>query len=128
VTDPVVLRRRMVDDLIASGELIPTWREAFAAVPRHVFIPELVWREDDNLPGPADLVPLRRADDPDAWLELAYGPDFVITQVDDGQPVGPQGRGHYATSSASMPAVVAGMLARLEAQPGMRVLEPRCAV
>jgi protein-L-isoaspartate(D-aspartate) O-methyltransferase len=123
VTDPGVLGRRMVDDLIASGELVPAWREAFAAVPRHVFIPELVWREHDGLPGPADLVPLHRAEDPQAWLELAYGPDFVITQVDDGQPVGPEGRGHDATSSDSMPAVVADMLAHLEARPGMRVLE-----
>jgi protein-L-isoaspartate(D-aspartate) O-methyltransferase len=123
VTDPAVLRRRMVDDLIGSGELVPAWREAFATVPRHVFIPDVVWQEDEDLPAPADLVPLRRAEDPDAWLELAYGPDFVITQVDDGHPVGPQGRGHYATSSASMPAVVADMLAHLQVQPGMRVLE-----
>ncbi len=123
MTDPAALRRRMVDGLITSGELVGQWREAFAAVPRHVFIPELVWREDEDLEGPADLVPLRRADDPEGWLELAYGPDFVITQVDDGQPVGPGGCGHYATSSASMPAVVADMLARLDAEPGMRVLE-----
>jgi protein-L-isoaspartate(D-aspartate) O-methyltransferase len=115
--------RCMVDDLVASGELVPQWREAFGAVPRHVFIPDLVWWEDDDVEGPADLVPLRRADDPDAWLKLAYGPDFVITQVDDGDPVGPGGRGHYATSSASMPAVVADMLAKLDARPGMRVLE-----
>jgi protein-L-isoaspartate(D-aspartate) O-methyltransferase len=122
VTEPVLLRR-MVDDLVASGELVPQWRETFASVPRHLFIPEVVWCEDNDTEGPADLVPLRRADDPEAWLTLAYGPDFVITQVDDGDPVGPAGRGHYATSSASMPAVVADMLAKLDAQPGMRVLE-----
>ncbi|MGH3842067.1 MAG: methyltransferase domain-containing protein [Pseudonocardiaceae bacterium] len=123
MTELAVVHRRMVDDLITSGELVGQWREAFAAVPRHLFIPEVVWQEDHNVAGPADLVPLRRADHPDAWLELAYGPDFVITQVDDGQPVGPGGRGHDATSSASMPAVVADMLARLDVQPGMRVLE-----
>jgi protein-L-isoaspartate(D-aspartate) O-methyltransferase len=123
VTEPALLLHRMVTDLIASGELVEEWREAFASVPRHVFIPEVVWCEDEDLDGPADLVPLRRADDPDAWCQLAYGPDFVIAQVDDGDPVGPAGRGHDATSSASMPAVVADMLAKLDAQPGMRVLE-----
>ncbi|MGH3772292.1 MAG: methyltransferase domain-containing protein [Pseudonocardiaceae bacterium] len=123
MTEPALLLRRMIKDLTASGELVPEWGEVFALVPRHVFIPEVVWWEDEDIEGPADLVPLRRADDPDAWLKLAYGPDFVITQVDDGDPVGPAGRGHYATSSASMPAVVADMLAKLDVQPGMRVLE-----
>jgi protein-L-isoaspartate O-methyltransferase len=139
VTEPALLRHRMVADVIASGELAPQWREAFASVPRHMFIPELVWREHtvggadnpttvggaDNrtIVGLADLVPLRRAEDPDAWLALAYGGDFVITQVDDGEPAGPGGRGRYATSSASMPAVVANMLAKLDVHPGMRVLE-----
>jgi hypothetical protein len=45
VTEPARLLRRMVDDLIDSGELISQWHEAFSAVPRHVFIPDLVWRE-----------------------------------------------------------------------------------
>ncbi|MGH3944149.1 MAG: hypothetical protein ACRDRY_13985 [Pseudonocardiaceae bacterium] len=56
-----------------------------------MFIPDLAWWEDED--GPVDFVPLRRADDLDAWLELAYGHDFVITQVDDGDPVGPGLRG-----------------------------------
>ena len=123
MTEPALLLRRMVKDLTASGELVPQWREVFASVPRHVFIPEVVWWENEDIDGLADLVPLRRADDPDAWLQRAYGPDFVITQVDDGDPVGPEGRGHDATSSASMPAVVADMLAKLDAHPGLRVLE-----
>jgi protein-L-isoaspartate O-methyltransferase len=50
VTEPVLLRR-MVDDLVASGELVPQWREAFASVPRHLFIPNLVWWEDNNVVG-----------------------------------------------------------------------------
>lgn len=87
MTEPALLRHRMVNDLIASGWLVPQWREVFASVPRHVFIPDVV--ENEDIDGPADLVPLRRADDPDAWLQLAYGDAFVITQVDDGDPVGP---------------------------------------
>jgi protein-L-isoaspartate(D-aspartate) O-methyltransferase len=118
-----VLLGRLIDELVASGKLAPSWREAFGAVPRHAFIPDLVWREDPDVDGPVDLVPLRRADDPEGWLELAYGNDFVITQVDDGRPVGPGLLGSCATSSASMPAVVAEMLDQLSVEPGMRVLE-----
>jgi protein-L-isoaspartate O-methyltransferase len=43
VTDPASLLRRMVDDLSTDGALQHQWREIFHAVPRHTFIPELVW-------------------------------------------------------------------------------------
>lgn len=43
--------------------------------------------------------------------------------MDDGHPAGEAGWGFEVTSSASMPAVVAQMLAALDAEPGMRVLE-----
>jgi hypothetical protein len=39
------------------------WRSAFLAVPREVFIPEVIWRYDGD-----GLVPLRRSQDPDEWL------------------------------------------------------------
>jgi len=119
VSDPVSLRRRMVDDLARGGVLDPVWREAFLAVPRHAFIPERVWQQ-----GRRELVPFHRAEDPERWLRLAYAPQqFVITQVDDGDPVGPGLIGDRISSSASQPDVVALMLAALQAQPGMRVLE-----
>ncbi|MGH3935914.1 MAG: methyltransferase domain-containing protein, partial [Pseudonocardiaceae bacterium] len=53
----------------------------------------------------------------------AYANAPVNTQVDDGHPIGEAGCGFEVTSSASMPAVVAQMLAALEVEPGMRVLE-----
>jgi protein-L-isoaspartate(D-aspartate) O-methyltransferase len=87
-------------------------------VPRHEFIPETVWRDTGDA-----LVPLHRADDPAGWLALAYGEGFVITQVDDGAPVGPGLAGQAISSSASRPDVVATMLAALDAQPGMTVCE-----
>jgi uncharacterized membrane protein len=46
------------------------WREAFLAVPRHLFIPDVMWRSDPD--GSRRLVPLRRADDPVTWLKRAY--------------------------------------------------------
>jgi protein-L-isoaspartate(D-aspartate) O-methyltransferase len=111
--------RRLVDDLVAAGDLAPEWVGAFLAVPRHEFIPEVVWRHD---PPSEDLLPVRRADDPEAWLDLAYANDALATQVDDGHP-GPGLVGREATSSASQPSVVALMLRALEAEPGMRVCE-----
>ena len=109
----------LVDELSAEGTLSQPWRSAFLAVPREVFIPEVIWRYD----GADHLVPLRRAEDPQEWLRRAYGPGYVITQVDDGIPVGPDGRGRMVTSSASRPDIVALMLAAGQVEPGMRVLE-----
>lgn len=108
----------MLDRLTASGEVTPVWSGAFAAVARHRFIPDTIWITDS-----AGLVPLHRRDDPHEWLRRVYAPAAVVTQVDDGCPVGPGGRGCYITSSASHPGVVALMLAALQAEPGMRVLE-----
>jgi protein-L-isoaspartate(D-aspartate) O-methyltransferase len=113
----------MVEGLAKRGELDERWRAAFTEVPRHMFVPKLVWRHDRDSDGDCDLVPLRRAEDPHRWLELAYADTMIITQVDDGKPVGADECGFEVTSSASMPAVVAQMLTALEVEPGMRVLE-----
>jgi protein-L-isoaspartate(D-aspartate) O-methyltransferase len=94
------------------------WRAAFLAVPREVFIPEVIWCEAGD-----GLVPLRRGEEPAEWLAQAYGPHYVVTQVDDGAPAGPARRGRMATSSASRPDIVALMLAAGHLEPGMRVLE-----
>jgi protein-L-isoaspartate(D-aspartate) O-methyltransferase len=112
------LAGQLLDRITARGELTPAWSEAFAAVLRHRFIPDTIW-----IPDGAGLVPLDRHRDPHEWLQRAYAPAAVITQVDDGHPAGPGERGHYITSSASHPGVVALMLAALDAEPGMRVLE-----
>jgi protein-L-isoaspartate(D-aspartate) O-methyltransferase len=118
MTEIALLHQRLLDDLAASGTLSEPWYEAFAALSRHQFIPDTIW--DDSA---GELVPLRRADDPDRWLDAAYAFDAVITQVDDGHSTGSGDRGRYITSSVSRPDVVALMLAALDAQPGMRVLE-----
>ncbi|MGH3985154.1 MAG: methyltransferase domain-containing protein [Pseudonocardiaceae bacterium] len=116
--NPADRLRRLADALTASGDLTDDWRPTFLSVPRHVFIPETIWR----VTGKA-LVPFGRTDDPDGWLALAYGEEFVITQVDDGVPVGPGPAGRTISSSASRPNVVAYMLAALGAEPGMTVCE-----
>jgi len=111
----------MVTALVERGELSPEWRPAFEQVARHRFIPDIVYRHDESAGGP-DLLPVRRADDPEGWLARAYANSAVQTQVDEGQP-DEQGRGRELTSSASQPAVVAEMLTALRIEPGMRVLE-----
>jgi protein-L-isoaspartate O-methyltransferase len=109
---------RCADELVASGDLTPDWRSSFLAVPRQRFIPDVIWREVDDV-----MRPVRRADDPDRWLELVSGKDSVVTQVDDGAPAGPGDSGDLPTSSASMPSVVAAMLKHLDVHGGERVCE-----
>lgn len=118
--DARTLRREMVERLVAAGAVSEDWRRAFDAVPRHLFIPDLIWCQGDR-----GLLPHRRAEDPEGWLAAAYADDAVITQVDDGEPSGSvEGEiGLTATSSASMPTVVAEMLMALKAGEEMRVCE-----
>jgi len=116
------LRAAMVADLLQRGALTSVWRPAVEHVARHRFIPDTIWTHDDASLSDRDLVPVCRARHTERWLTAAYADAFVITQVDDGAPDA-QGRGEEITSSASMPAVVADMLAALRAEPGMRVLE-----
>jgi protein-L-isoaspartate(D-aspartate) O-methyltransferase len=108
--------RSLVDQLTDSGELAPAWRASFLAVPRHQYIPDIIWCSADR-----GLSPLSRGEDPQGWLDRAYDRDAVVIQVDNGQPQGDRGR--HITSSASHPGVVAVMLAALDAAPGMSVLE-----
>lgn len=82
MADPADLRARLVTEL---GELPEPWRQAFADVPRHAFIPALVWRQRRDVDG-NDMYPLHRDKDPDEWLQLAYANRAVDTQVDDGHP------------------------------------------
>ena len=118
MTTTAPLWANLVDGLAEQGVLSEQWRAAFLAVPREVFIPEVIWRYAGD-----DLVALRRSDEPQEWLRRVYGSRYVVTQVDDGTPAGPQGRGRMATSSASRPDIVALMLEAGRVEPGMRVLE-----
>lgn len=118
MADAAGLSARLITELAEAGDLTPDWRGPFDKVARHLFVPDTVWVQDGDR-----LVPVERADDEAAWLELCYANDFVVTQVDDGVPAGPGRVGREITSSASRPDVVARMLAALEVEPGMAVLE-----
>ncbi|MFC7328204.1 methyltransferase domain-containing protein [Marinactinospora rubrisoli] len=87
-------------------------RAAFAAVPRHLFIPSRVWPKTF---GP----PLDRESAPEAWADLVYQDASIVTQVDDSTGDGP-GR---PTSSSSKPSVMAAMLEAADVRKGDRILE-----
>jgi protein-L-isoaspartate(D-aspartate) O-methyltransferase len=107
--------------LAEKGEITSRWAEAMRGVPRHLFLPTVIYRFDRQLPG-NDMVPVHRDTDLEQWLRRAYTNAPVTTQVDDGHPP-PDGIGWEVTSSCSQPSVVAGMLEELQLEPGMRVLE-----
>jgi protein-L-isoaspartate(D-aspartate) O-methyltransferase len=103
----------LVREIEASGawDADPVWREAFEAVPRHLFVPyyyvgaldgyERRWGEDPD--------PRRRA----SWLRGVYEDSPLATRVRDGELV----------SSSSQPSLMARMLTELEVTDGNTVLE-----
>ncbi|MBL1105097.1 methyltransferase domain-containing protein [Streptomyces sp. 5-8] len=92
-----------------DGDLV--WREAFAAVPRHLFVPyyyvagprgyERRWGES---PDPAAR---------ERWLRGAYADAPLATRLRDGELL----------SSSSQPSLMARMLVALRVEDGNRVLE-----
>jgi protein-L-isoaspartate O-methyltransferase len=86
-------------------------------IDRHEFMPDTVWVSGDD----GWLVPLRRADDPDAWMALCRSDEPIITQVDDGNPA--DGKGFFPTSSSTKPSIMRAMIQSLDLQRGCSVLE-----
>ncbi|MFJ9181141.1 methyltransferase domain-containing protein [Streptomyces sp. NPDC102360] len=106
-------RAGLVREIGHSGawDADPAWREAFAEVPRHLFVPyyfvgvpggyERLWGEHPD--------PERR----ERWLRGAYADQPLATRLRDGELV----------SSSSQPSLMARMLAELRVRDGDRVLE-----
>jgi protein-L-isoaspartate(D-aspartate) O-methyltransferase len=87
-------------------------------VRRADFVPDTIWvRREDGW-----MVPLRRSEDPERWLELVDGGEAVATQVDDGTDEY-DGKGVIPTSSSTAPWLVEKMLGLLDIRVGMAVLE-----
>ncbi|MEV4976544.1 methyltransferase domain-containing protein [Streptomyces scopuliridis] len=114
---------RAADDLarhlLDTGALMPEWVDAFRAVPRSLFLPDLFWAYD-MATGRSE--PVVRSEDAAGWERAAYEDIPVVTQWDDGRHMG-TAPGSQGTSSASMPSVVASMLRDLDVSDGTRVLE-----
>ncbi|MFF0148263.1 methyltransferase of ATP-grasp peptide maturase system [Amycolatopsis sulphurea] len=115
------LRRRLTRQLVAEGVLHEKrWIDAFAAVPRHVFLPRFFVPEDGTWSA------VERADP--GWLERVYSRDVLVTQLDDTPAKWLQAREFgpvtgVPTSSSSMPGIMAIMLEELLVRDGDRVLE-----
>ncbi|MEU6351122.1 methyltransferase domain-containing protein [Streptomyces sp. NPDC047072] len=106
-------RAALVREIDAGGawDADPVWREVFAAVPRHLFVPyyyvgvlggyERRWGEH---PDPAAR---------ERWVRGAYADAPLATRLRDGELL----------SSSSQPSLMAMMLAELRVEDGHRVLE-----
>ncbi|MEU6328935.1 protein-L-isoaspartate(D-aspartate) O-methyltransferase [Streptomyces sp. NPDC047049] len=105
--------------LMASGALSADWAPSYAAVPRSIVLPDLMWPFDMEV---GRSVAVSKADDPARWQEFADSDVPIVTQWDDGKHTGTE-PGHVPTSSASMPSVVFRMLQDLDLRPGHKALE-----
>ncbi|MQY04225.1 methyltransferase domain-containing protein [Actinomadura macrotermitis] len=105
----------LVARLAAAGWLTQEpVRAALRGVPRHLFVPPVAWTGDGGR--------VHRRTDPERWLDLAYGDDAIITQLDDGATDLDTGQGRF-TSSLSAPSTVVSLLELLDVEPGHRVLD-----
>jgi protein-L-isoaspartate O-methyltransferase len=106
--------------LMATGALTSEWLYAFQAVPRHLFVPDVIW------PGMAGTnrqsVRVVRSEEPELWLRAVNSDAPITTQWDDGAYMGPD-KGKSPTSSSSMPTMVFSMLDALSVEDGNTVLE-----
>ncbi|MBL1095159.1 methyltransferase domain-containing protein [Streptomyces sp. 205] len=114
----------LADELTKAGAIrTRPWAEAFANTPRHVFVPRwfqqetndkgiAVWREHQGTASADDLAAVYR----DQTLVTALDP-ATAEQVDETAWTG------VATSSSTLPSLMAGMLEDLSVEDGHRVLE-----
>lgn len=117
-TDLSEERSKLGRSLLARGTMAPDWRDAFEAVPRSAFLPEVIWPFDMDS-GTHVTVDLR--EEPGLWFSYADTDVPIVTQWDDRSPG--DGPVRVPTSSASMPSVVFRMLRDLDVQSGHKVLE-----
>lgn len=98
---------RLARELAAKGSVrSPQWRRAFAAVPRHLFVPAFHVRTPEGTVFYTDRRP--------GWLEAVYQDSTLITRFSsDG----------LAVSSSTEPSLMALMLESLDVEDGMKVLE-----
>ncbi|KOT96835.1 hypothetical protein ADK70_09125 [Streptomyces rimosus subsp. pseudoverticillatus] len=101
------LRVKLVQALVDAGDLTdPAWRDAFESVPRHTCVPYFYDHTGRTI----------AADDPETrhqWLRAVHENRQLVTHRTDGS----------ATSSSSMPSLMARMLEALQVTNGMHVLE-----
>ncbi|MET9086188.1 methyltransferase domain-containing protein [Streptomyces sp. NPDC004237] len=97
------------------------WATAFASVPRHAFVPQWYEQETDN----RGIAVWRRRSVSEAGLAAAYQDTTLVTGLDPAtaEQVDASAWTGVATSSSTLPSLMAGMLEDLDVQDGHRVLE-----
>lgn len=98
------------------GESVMDAWDAVGAVPRELFVPDVIWVHR----GDGWSVPVRRAEEPDRWAELAASGDSLVIQMDDGRATE---KGAWPTSSSTAPEGMVKIIEALALEPGARVLE-----
>lgn len=111
---------RLASALMQKGALSSDWLPAFRRVPRHMFVPDVIW--PGTAGGNRQKSRVIRSEEPHAWWEAVYTDAPITTQWDDGAYTGP-GKGKIPSSSNSMPTMVFSMLDALSVGEGRRVLE-----
>lgn len=107
--DAAAARAKLAQSLVDAGDLTdPAWRDAFEAVPRHLFVPYFYDHTGRKI----------SVDDPETrtqWFTAVHEDRALVTHRTDGA----------ATSSSSQPSIMATMLEALQVEGGfgMRVLE-----
>jgi protein-L-isoaspartate O-methyltransferase len=102
------LREQMVAALVQARDITDErWRQAFAAVPRHVLVPR--YYRPDNY----HEIDATKAGDHSMWLQSVYSDETLITQK----------TACTVTSSGTMPGLVALMLHALNVRDRHRVFQ-----
>jgi protein-L-isoaspartate O-methyltransferase len=124
IADPTTaqLRATLTDQLCQQGVLTdPQWRDAFATVPRELFVP-FYFQPCRGRVG------WRLVEGGQEWREGVYTDDALVTQINGSEDAIAAARRDETiegtpTSSSSAPSLMAAMLTALDAHEGHRVLE-----
>lgn len=113
--------RGLVAELTAKAVLRTSeWQAAFAAVPRHPFVP-LIYRRDQR--GDFRAIDGHDPAQRETWLTEVYSDDSLITQLAQVRPGYALRPFTVPASSSTRPSLMARMLEDLELTDTMRVLE-----
>ena len=115
--------RGLVKELVDRRDLRDRkWVEAFAAIPRHLFVPEVIVGTPDGYRRLSGDDPASRGE----WMDAVYADESLVTQDKPHAAVSRLASGEpmrVPTSSSTKPSLMARMLEALDVRDGMRVLE-----
>lgn len=117
------LAQALSDHLARAGHLrTRDWREVFACVPRHDFVP---WFFEQTSPGHWERIDGTTTGGLDRWLPAVYSNTTLVTALQDVALPGTPGQPGFAVavSSSTEPGLMAHMLEDLDVHSGHTVLE-----